>query len=92
MSSGHIGWLLSFYGALRLKFSCEEYWLDCPLAVSARKLIVQFCSLSGTIFPSGTHTSSPSSLWLPFFFGYIIPDSCDRCGTSLIEVEDVCSS
>ncbi|CAK9166350.1 unnamed protein product [Ilex paraguariensis] len=53
ISSGHIGWLLNFYGALRQKFSREGYWLDCPIAVSARKLIVQFCSLTGTIFPSG---------------------------------------
>nr|XP_010314128.1 exportin-4 isoform X2 [Solanum lycopersicum] len=52
VSSGHIGWLLSFYEALRQKFSCEGYWIDCPLAVSARKLIVQFFSLWGTIFPS----------------------------------------
>ncbi|XP_075099707.1 uncharacterized protein LOC107783927 isoform X3 [Nicotiana tabacum] len=62
VSSGHIGWLLSFYGALRLKFSCEEYWLDCPLAVSARKLIVQFCSLSGTIFPSDDGNSQKQHL------------------------------
>ncbi|XP_024025186.1 exportin-4 [Morus notabilis] len=52
VTSGHIGWLLSLYAALRHKFSCEGYWLDCPIAVSARKLIVQFCSLAGTIFPS----------------------------------------
>ncbi|CAN4115669.1 unnamed protein product [Withania somnifera] len=52
VSSGHIRWLLSFYEALRQKFSREGYWIDCPLAVSARKLIIQFCSLSGTIFPS----------------------------------------
>ncbi|XP_031116009.1 exportin-4 isoform X1 [Ipomoea triloba] len=52
ISSGHVGWLLGLYGSLRQKFSCEGYWLDCPLAVSARKLIVQFCSLSGSIFPS----------------------------------------
>ncbi|XP_073158975.1 uncharacterized protein [Henckelia pumila] len=51
ISSGHVGWLLNLYGALRQKFSCEGYWLDCPLAVSARRLLVQFCSLSGTIFP-----------------------------------------
>ncbi|KAM7250286.1 hypothetical protein ACFE04_022169 [Oxalis oulophora] len=50
VSSGHVGWLLSFYAALREKFSSEGYWLDCPIAVSARKLIVQFCSLTGTIF------------------------------------------
>ncbi|KAI3470688.1 hypothetical protein Pfo_027351 [Paulownia fortunei] len=52
ISSGHVGWLLNFYTALRQKFSCEGYWLDCPLAVSARKLIVQFCSVTGAIFPS----------------------------------------
>ncbi|KAL9165123.1 hypothetical protein ABFS82_06G150000 [Erythranthe guttata] len=52
ISSGHVGWLLNFYTALRKKFSCEGYWLDCPLAVSARKLIVQFCTLTGAIFPS----------------------------------------
>ncbi|KAL2549191.1 hypothetical protein Fot_10721 [Forsythia ovata] len=52
ISSGHVGWLLNLYGALRQKFSCEGYWIDCPLAVSARKLIVQFCSITGTIFPS----------------------------------------
>ncbi|XP_073222113.1 uncharacterized protein [Cicer arietinum] len=50
--SGHIGWLLSLYAALRPKFSCEGYWLDCPIAVSARKLIVQFSSLTGTVFLS----------------------------------------
>ncbi|GAV82986.1 LOW QUALITY PROTEIN: JmjC domain-containing protein/JmjN domain-containing protein/zf-C5HC2 domain-containing protein/FYRN domain-containing protein/FYRC domain-containing protein/CRM1_C domain-containing protein [Cephalotus follicularis] len=52
ISSGHVGWLLGLYAALREKFSCEGYWLDCPVAVSARKLIVQFCSLTGTIFSS----------------------------------------
>ncbi|XP_022746625.1 exportin-4-like isoform X2 [Durio zibethinus] len=52
ISSGHVGWLLSLYAALRQKFCHEGYWLDCPIAVSARKLIVQFCSLTGTIFPS----------------------------------------
>ncbi|KAK2968305.1 hypothetical protein RJ640_016237 [Escallonia rubra] len=52
ISSGHIEWLLGLYGALRQKFSCEGYWLDCPIAVSSRKLIVQFCSLTGTVFTS----------------------------------------
>lgn len=51
--SGHVGWLLSLYAALRPKFTYEGYWLDCPIAVSARKLIVQFCSLTGTVFLSG---------------------------------------
>lgn len=52
ISSGHISWLLNLYAALRQKFSCQAFWLDCPIAVSARKLIVQFCSLAGTIFHS----------------------------------------
>ncbi|CAK7341133.1 unnamed protein product [Dovyalis caffra] len=52
ISSGHVGWLLGFYASLREKFPGGGYWLDCPLAVSARKLIVQFCSLTGTIFLS----------------------------------------
>ncbi|KAH6804809.1 exportin-4 protein [Perilla frutescens var. frutescens] len=52
ISSGHVGWLSNFYTALRQKFSREGYWIDCPLAVSARKLLVQFCSLTGAIFPS----------------------------------------
>jgi len=51
--SGHVGWLLSLYAALRLKFSREGYWMDCPVAVSARKLVVQFCSLTGPVFLSG---------------------------------------
>lgn len=52
ISSGHVGWLLGLYATLREKFSRGGYWLDCPLAVSARKLIIQFCSLTGTIFLS----------------------------------------
>ncbi|KAJ6292015.1 hypothetical protein OIU76_023999 [Salix suchowensis] len=52
ISSGHVGWLLGLYATLREKFSHGGYWLDCPLAVSARKLIIQFCSLTGTIFLS----------------------------------------
>ncbi|KAE8653609.1 hypothetical protein Csa_007263 [Cucumis sativus] len=52
ISSGHISWLLNLYSALRQKFSCQVFWLDCPIAVSARKLIVQFCSLAGAIFHS----------------------------------------
>ncbi|KAK9043523.1 hypothetical protein V6N11_071861 [Hibiscus sabdariffa] len=52
ISSGHVSWLLGLYAALRQKFSREGYWIDCPIAVSARKLIVQLCSLTRTIFPS----------------------------------------
>ncbi|CAN0830600.1 xpo4 [Linum grandiflorum] len=53
ITSGHIGWIVSLYAALREKFSGGTYWLDCPIAVSARKLIVQFCSVTGSIFVSG---------------------------------------
>ncbi|XP_020259813.1 exportin-4 isoform X1 [Asparagus officinalis] len=52
LSSGHIVWLLNLYAALRQKYSSDVIWVDSPLAVSARQLIVQFCSLSGAIFPS----------------------------------------
>ncbi|KAF9605670.1 hypothetical protein IFM89_018013 [Coptis chinensis] len=52
LSSGHITWLLGLYRTLRHKFSSNGYWLDSPLAESARKLIVHFCSLTGTIFPA----------------------------------------
>ncbi|CAN8260467.1 unnamed protein product [Cochlearia groenlandica] len=52
LSSSHVGWLLNLYSSLRQKFALEGYWLDCPVAVSARKLIVQLCSLAGEIFPS----------------------------------------
>lgn len=52
LSSGNIGWLLGLYGTLRQKFFSNGYWLDSPLAETARKLLVQFCSLTGTIFPS----------------------------------------
>ncbi|XWS57760.1 hypothetical protein CRYUN_Cryun09bG0200800 [Craigia yunnanensis] len=55
ISSGHVEWLRGLYAALRQKFSREGYWLDCPIAVSAQKLIVLFCSLTGTIFPSDTY-------------------------------------
>jgi hypothetical protein len=52
LSSSHVGWLINFYSSVRQKFDLEGYWLDCPVAVSARKLIVQLCSLAGEIFPS----------------------------------------
>ncbi|KAH9602259.1 hypothetical protein KSS87_015420 [Heliosperma pusillum] len=52
LSSGNVHWVLNIYGALRHKFPLKGYWIDCPIAVSARKLIVQFCSLTGSIFPA----------------------------------------
>ncbi|CAL9153708.1 unnamed protein product [Musa hybrid cultivar] len=52
LSSGHMLWLLNFYAIVRQKHSSDMLWFDSPLAVSARQLIVQLCSLTGTIFPS----------------------------------------
>ncbi|KAG7575937.1 Peptidase C19 ubiquitin carboxyl-terminal hydrolase [Arabidopsis thaliana x Arabidopsis arenosa] len=52
LSSSHVGWLINLYSSVRQKFDLEGYWLDCPVAVSARKLIVQLCSLAGEISPS----------------------------------------
>ncbi|KAH7867446.1 hypothetical protein Vadar_033517 [Vaccinium darrowii] len=94
--SGHIGWLLSLYGALRKKFSCEGYWLDCPIAVSAQKLIVQFCSLTGTIFPSDNGQMQDQHL-LQLLSGIIQwvspPDAIAKaieCGKSESEMLDGC--
>ncbi|PKI32160.1 hypothetical protein CRG98_047478 [Punica granatum] len=52
ISSGDTVWLSNLYAALRQKFSPQSSWIDSPIAVSARKLLVQFCSVTGTIFPS----------------------------------------
>nr|XP_010934314.3 LOW QUALITY PROTEIN: exportin-4-like [Elaeis guineensis] len=52
LSSGHTVWLLNLYATLRQKYSSDVIWIDSPLAVSARQLIVQLCSLTGTIFPA----------------------------------------
>ncbi|XP_062143497.1 uncharacterized protein LOC133851185 isoform X2 [Alnus glutinosa] len=96
ISSGHIGWLLSLYAALRHKFSCEGYWLDCPIAVSARKLIVQFCSLTGTIFLSDNGQMHKHHL-LQLLSGILEwidpPDAVSKlieCGKSESEMLDGC--
>ncbi|KAJ0967573.1 hypothetical protein J5N97_024490 [Dioscorea zingiberensis] len=52
ISSGHTIWILNLYEVLRQKYSSDVLWIDSPLAISARQLIVQLCSLSGSIFPS----------------------------------------
>ncbi|XP_057476244.1 uncharacterized protein LOC130764171 isoform X2 [Actinidia eriantha] len=96
ITSGHIGWLLSLYGALRQKFSCEGYWLDCPIAVSARKLIVQFFTLTGAIFPSDNGQMQEQHL-LQLLSGIIQwinpPDAIAKainCGKSESEMLDGC--
>ncbi|ONH94488.1 hypothetical protein PRUPE_7G018700 [Prunus persica] len=96
VTGGHIGWLLSLYGALRQKFSCEGYWLDCPIAVAARKLIVQFCSLTGTVFLSDNVQMHEHHL-LELLSGIIQwidpPDAVSKaieCGKSESEMLDGC--
>ncbi|KAM0005333.1 putative armadillo-like helical, exportin [Helianthus debilis subsp. tardiflorus] len=70
LTSGHIEWLLGLYGVLREKFSGKGYWIDCPLAVSARKLIVQLCSLTGTIFSPDADASQEKHL-LQLLYGIV---------------------
>lgn len=51
LSNGHIIWLTNLYGTLRQKYISDVMWVDSPLAVSARQLMIQMCSLAGTVFP-----------------------------------------
>ncbi|KAL8109068.1 hypothetical protein AgCh_025241 [Apium graveolens] len=94
--SGHVGWLLSLYGALRLKFSNRGYWLDCPIAVSARKLIVQLCSLTGAVFPSDSGLTQKQHLLqlLSGIMQWIEPpdvvSNAIKCGRSESEMLDGC--
>lgn len=97
LSSGHVSWLLNLYGSLRHKFSLEGYWLDCPIAVSARKLIVQFCSLAGTIFPTDNNAQMQEHHLIQLLSGIIQwvhpPDVISRaieCGRSESEMLDGC--
>jgi hypothetical protein len=52
ISSGHVQWVLNFYTAARQKFSYDTLWVDSPIATSCRQLIVQLCSLTGSVFPN----------------------------------------
>ncbi|KAF2306990.1 hypothetical protein GH714_023093 [Hevea brasiliensis] len=96
ISSGHVGWLLGLYAALRGKFSCGGYWLDCPIAVSARKLIVQFCSLTGTIFLSDNgqmqehHLLQLLSGIIPWIDPPVAVSQAIECGKSESEMLDGC--
>ncbi|KAK9735232.1 hypothetical protein RND81_04G192400 [Saponaria officinalis] len=96
LSSGHVSWVLNIYGALRLKFPLKGYWIDCPIAVSARKLIVQFCSLTGSIFPADNEHMQEHHL-VQLLTGVIQwvhpPDAVAReieCGKSESEMLDGC--
>jgi hypothetical protein len=56
ISSGHPTWALNFYTTLRQKYSYDTLWGDSPIAVSCRQLIVQLCSLAGSVFPNGIYS------------------------------------
>lgn len=60
ISSGHTTWVLNFYTTLRQKYSYDTLWGDSPIAASCRQLIVQLCSLAGSVFPNG--------IWLYTYF------------------------
>ncbi|KAL5702296.1 hypothetical protein ACHQM5_027530 [Ranunculus cassubicifolius] len=96
LSSGHIGWLLGLYGTLRQKFSSDGYWIDSPLAETVRKLIVQFCSLTGDVFPSDNGQMQEQH-WLQILSGiihWIHPadaiSAAIGCGKSASEMLDGC--
>ncbi|XP_030511531.1 exportin-4 isoform X2 [Rhodamnia argentea] len=96
ISSRDIVWLLNLYTALRQKFSHEGFSIDCPIAVSARKLIMQYCSLTGTIFPSDNGQLQEHHL-LQLLSGIIHwidpPDLVSKqieCGKSESEMLDGC--
>ncbi|MCO5611152.1 hypothetical protein L7F22_065402 [Adiantum nelumboides] len=51
LSPNHINWILHFYSCIRER-AIERSWIDSPLCVSARQLILQLACLNGNIFPS----------------------------------------
>ncbi|KAI5070172.1 hypothetical protein GOP47_0014515 [Adiantum capillus-veneris] len=51
LSSNHTNWILHFYSCIRER-AVESDWIDSPLCVSARQLILQLSCLNGHIFPS----------------------------------------
>uniref|UniRef100_A0A0D9XKK9 Exportin-1 C-terminal domain-containing protein n=1 Tax=Leersia perrieri TaxID=77586 RepID=A0A0D9XKK9_9ORYZ len=73
ISSGHTTWVLNFYTNARQKFSYDTLWVDSPIATSCRQLIVQLCSLAGSVFPNDNadaqikhlvHILSAAILWI----------------------------
>ncbi|KAL5225000.1 hypothetical protein ABZP36_011639 [Zizania latifolia] len=52
ISSEHTTWVLNFYTTARQKYSYDPLWSDSSIATSCRQLIVQLCSLAGSVFPN----------------------------------------
>lgn len=53
LEANRVNWILELYAHIRQRQVGGSSWMDSPLAVSARQLIVQLCSLNGNIFSSG---------------------------------------
>lgn len=53
LEANRVNWILELYAHIRRRQVGGPTWMDSPLAVSARQLIVQLCSLNGNIFSPG---------------------------------------
>jgi len=62
LEANRVNWILELYTHIRRRQVGGPLWMDSPLAVSARQLIVQLCSLNGNIFSSGELVCSISGL------------------------------
>ncbi|GLJ30839.1 hypothetical protein SUGI_0612650 [Cryptomeria japonica] len=59
-----VKWLLEFYATLQPNNSRNGSGLESPLAISCRQLIIQFCCLTGSIFPSDSGQTQEQHLQL----------------------------
>ncbi|KAG0575366.1 hypothetical protein KC19_VG340300 [Ceratodon purpureus] len=57
LEANRVNWILDLYAHIRQRQVGGSSWMDSPLAVSARQLIVQLCSLNGNIFSSDGGTT-----------------------------------
>lgn len=96
ISSEHVVWLLNLYTTLRARYSSDVIWVDSPLAVSARQLIIQLCSLAGTVFPSDNgqtqikHIMQILSAVIPWIEPPDVITEAIRSGSSESEMIDGC--
>ncbi|KAJ7517651.1 hypothetical protein O6H91_21G033100 [Diphasiastrum complanatum] len=57
LSPQRVAWVLDLYSHIRQQGFGGANWMDDPLAVSARQLVIQLCSLGGNIFPTDGATT-----------------------------------
>jgi hypothetical protein len=62
LEANRVNWILELYAHIRQRQVGGPSWMDSPLAVSARQLIVQLFSLNGNIFSSGESDTSSAGL------------------------------